>query len=90
MKNRDMPAAPVTRDNSWDAFLGGGTNYSYGLTKREDFTKAAMQGLLANEMSARAYTVMVAGEDADPGGFVNWIGELAAEHAEATLAALEA
>lgn len=50
MNNGDLPAAPIIGDT--DAFvlfldgIKGGRNY--GLTKREDFAKAAMQGILAN------------------------------------------
>lgn len=42
MNNEDMPAAPITKDTeSMDgAFL-------VGLTKREEFAKAAMHGLLS-------------------------------------------
>lgn len=48
MNNKDMPASPgvryctVKEDGTWSVQI------STGLTKLEDFTKAALQGLLAN------------------------------------------
>ena len=41
MKNSDMPAMPIELSGF------GMPEAHYGLTKLEDFTKAAMQGLLA-------------------------------------------
>ncbi|MGL4518028.1 MAG: hypothetical protein ACRCUH_15215 [Shewanella sp.] len=56
MKNADMPAMPMhpsADGGQWTAQdLGGGyaeqCRPAFGLTKREDFTKAAMQGLLSS------------------------------------------
>lgn len=56
LKNSDMPAMPMppsTDGGQWTAQdLGGGyaeqCRPAFGLTKREDFTKAAMQGLLSS------------------------------------------
>jgi len=59
MKNADMPAMPVNAMGESSAAaaqrLAIGVGYSLGqsepktgLTKREDFTKAAMQGLLSS------------------------------------------
>ena len=50
MNNGDMPAAPILgAATQFDLFLDGvkgGRNY--GLTKRETFAMAAMQGLMVN------------------------------------------
>lgn len=57
MKNADMPAMPMPTSadgRQWTAqdLLDGGyaeqCRPAFGLTKREDFTKAAMQGLLSS------------------------------------------
>lgn len=45
MNNADMPASPATDSNG--PFMQG-MNPSIGLTKREAFAMAAMQGLCAN------------------------------------------
>jgi len=59
------------------AFLEEGP-YSKGLTKREEFTKAAMVGILSN----RSLIDSLGGNDP------KWIGEHAVRVAEATIAAL--
>jgi hypothetical protein len=46
MNNKDMPAMPLSREDSIK-YLHGDCVLC-GLTKLEDFTKAAMQGLLSN------------------------------------------
>lgn len=51
IKNADMPAMPVLNGDNEPANIGCGyyrdKNLATGLTKLEEFTKAAMQGLLA-------------------------------------------
>jgi hypothetical protein len=51
MNNKDMPAMPQSGDNIelWNDPTNpkAGTYFATGLTKLEDFTKAAMQGWLA-------------------------------------------
>ncbi|WP_043530423.1 hypothetical protein [Litchfieldella xinjiangensis] len=49
MKNADMPAMPLAEPEIWvDSFdPSKGTTEAHGLTKREDFAKAAMQGYTA-------------------------------------------
>jgi len=51
MKNADMPAMPVLNGDNEPADMDCGyymnSNLAIGLTKREEFAKAAMQGLLA-------------------------------------------
>lgn len=59
------------------AFLEDGP-YSQGLTKREEFTKAAMVGILSNRGLI----------DSLEGKTPQWIGERALRVAEATIAAL--
>jgi len=44
MNNRDMPAMP----QEWEAYVEG--NAPTGLTKREVFAMAAMQGILASDV----------------------------------------
>jgi hypothetical protein len=65
MNNGDKPAAPVPLE-AWN-----------GLTKREAFAKAAMQGLLANSQLAKDITDLA-------------LATSARNFADATLAALEA
>lgn len=46
MKNADRPAFPLDGDQQSNWIQGYGSEY--GMTKREEFIKAAMQGLCAN------------------------------------------
>lgn len=46
MRNADMPATPAVYDHSRDA--KGDVEQYTGLTKRERFAMAAMQGILSN------------------------------------------
>lgn len=77
MNNGDLPAAPILGDT--EAFvlfldkIKGGNNY--GLTKRETFAMAAMQGMMANSQSNKMELEAVAG--------------VALMHADALLKALE-
>jgi hypothetical protein len=52
MNNKDTPARPQSGDmiEQWNDPTNpkAGTYFATGLTKLEDFTKAAMQGLLSN------------------------------------------
>ena len=56
-----------------------------GLSKREAFTMAAMQGILANSKIAESF---IESEEIDPGFVPQMIGNMAVAHADATLAAL--
>ena len=51
--NGDLPAMPVVEETKAEQYNGGtyttATAISFGLTKREMFAMAAMQGLLAHE-----------------------------------------
>jgi hypothetical protein len=75
MKNRDMPAMPLTDESGGlsdltcgthdsDYLLQEGRNFSTGLTKREHFAAMAMQGLAAgghdNAMAVVSQAVIMA------------------------------
>lgn len=56
MKNADMPAMPIPDDSESGGSLPSAhidENGANGLTKREEFAKAAMQGLCANSIPGR-------------------------------------
>jgi hypothetical protein len=48
MKNSDMPAMPMLNSSSDAYVLKAPANWAHGLTKREIYAMAAMQGLLAS------------------------------------------
>lgn len=48
MKNGDMPAMPVTAEPYPSGAIPTSRQVASGLTKREQFSMAAMQGLLAS------------------------------------------
>ncbi len=89
MKNADMPAMPMPPSadgGQWTAQdLGGGyaeqCRPAFGLTKREDFTKAAMQGLLSSMNLAEIHSASTS----DVCAIVN----LSIEMADALLEALD-
>ncbi len=85
MKNADLPAMPITLNEVSCAFVnevGDNAKKIFGLTKREMFAMAAMQGLLS-------------GTDGDSALFDNapeWvrnIAEASVEFSDALLAELE-
>lgn len=63
MKNSDMPAMPMGRTNSGGYWLKSDLDDGYaeqckpafGLTKRETFAMAAMQGILSNANDRYTY-----------------------------------
>lgn len=89
LKNSDMPAMPAPATHGcgpWTAQdLGNGyaeqCRPAFGLTKREDFTKAAMQGLLSSMNLAEIHSASTS----DVCAIVN----LSIEMADAALEALD-
>lgn len=71
MHNRDRPARPIFHESST------------GLTKREEFTKAALQGLLANPGRCSPH-------NATPQAVANAMGKAAVLFADAALTELGA
>lgn len=74
MNNGDLPASPLTQ-NEWE------DTYLHGLSKREEFAKAAMQGILSNIK----YFVLSPDEDIAP----ITVAKLAKKHAEEALKELD-
>jgi hypothetical protein len=78
MKNADMPAmSQYAWNDAAEKFTATG-----GLTKREMFAMAAMQGLLSSQESAVVF--QVERRDSESG----YIAELATRHADALLSEL--
>jgi hypothetical protein len=77
MKNSDMPAMPMLNSSSDAYVLKAPANWAHGLTKREMFAMAAMQGLCAS---------LTADDDLSP----RELARSAVVNADALLAALEA
>lgn len=54
IKNANLPACPITDDRGFPRMYGDIQNIEplcFGLTKLEDFTKAALQGIMTNTNS---------------------------------------
>ena len=83
MKNSDMPAMPLSGDAYTDingnAMTEGSIEPGMGLTKREAFTMAAMQGLLSNPSIIDSFVPEVKA----------WIADHSAKMADAQLKALD-
>ena len=83
MKNSDMPAMPLSGDAYGDingtAMTKGSIEPGMGLTKREAFAMAAMQGLLSNHAII---------DNHDKEGF-EWIAKHARGQADAMLKELD-
>lgn len=84
MKNRDMPASPFTAEPNEDAQAQCGAPispiYYTGLSKREAFVKAAMEGLLSNP------NIIYAGGTLD---FSDRVKKMALRYADNALDSLE-
>lgn len=79
MKNGDLPAMPITLNEVSCAFVnevGDNAKKIFGLTKREMFAMAAMQGILSNGVDFTSH------EDKD-------VAKAAIIHADNLLAELE-
>ena len=85
MSNADNPAFPVDGNYAYDAIQHG----KQGLTKREMFAMAAMQGILANPANSNLDVMGV--NTAGPLGFIaaNFAAKEAVQYADELLKALE-